>query len=736
MDMRNSPPGGATRSRLTLSADPVGTSDEIDLRALVGTLRRQASLIILTLILCTGLAVAYLASVTPLFRSTALVLVDPIERDLLAPDAQGALNQSAANSRVESEVEILRSDGVALTVVRDERLVSDPEFGPQVGLRERIERAIGIDRDRVDDPQTLVRATLNRFQAATSVRRRGLTYIIEVSISSASPERAAELTNALAESYIAQQLDSKIASALAARDILQNQLVTAERELSSSERALDDFIREQVVLRGNIGSGGDLTLLLSSLEVDEASRLQAEVALSQTQDALRNSDWATLVAGLESEALSELERQRAGIERRLGNVVEDSAVEQDLRAELQALETEIEEQAARELQGLQAQVSALNSREAAARQELREAFVGEQLPPELLTQVFSIQQDAAIARTQYQNLLARLNDVETRAGLQVADSRIVSPALIPNQPYFPNTRLVLALAAVLGLGLGVFLAFVREFAIGGFASPEQLQSSTRMRVATSIPLKQTTGEGQLTPADLVVDDPLSSFSEALRRLRASIDIALSSRGGVRRADEGEGKVVLVTSSVPGEGKTTTALALSRTYAMAGKKVLLIDADLRKPSLHKVTGIVPAHGLSEFLKNPAAFQNLKDVGGFDPLTEHMLLLGKSNSAAPTDSLLTSGNFDLILKEARHRYDVIVLDTPPILPVVDVRYLAPHADVVAVVVKFAATSQGDVRLAVTNLRDACQEECLTLAVLSQRTGGKSESYQYDYAYGKHD
>jgi polysaccharide biosynthesis transport protein len=709
-------------------------NDEFDLNGVFETLRRQFALIVLTIALCGGLTLVYLVSVTPIYSSSALIMVDPVQKDLLAPEPRDSANQGTANARVESEAEILKSDAVALSVVRKANLLVDREFGPRVSVREKIERIFGIERYRAATSQGLLRETVDRLKEATEVRRRGLTYLIQVSVSSEVPERSAELTNTLAETYIAQQLEAKVGNALAARDILRAQIAASRAELALSETALDAFIRDSAGRIEQETGRTELSSIVKSLERIEGNRLRAEVRLRQTQEDISNRNWAGLVAGLEDDALLSLERQRAEIEERLGRVAAESGNAAELKDELADLERQIEERAADGIGTLQGQIARLSANEEASRRQLRDTLVSGQLPPDILTEIFSIQQGATISRNQYQNLVARLNDVETRAGVQMADSRIVSPALVPIDPTFPNSKLVAVLGLAFGTGLGILFAFLREYVIGGFTSAEQLQAIAQAPVASTIPASSNSGSSDyLSPADAITREPLSLFAESVRRLRASIDqTSTVSWNGDSKTDIG-GKVILVASSVPEEGKTTTSLALARTYALAGKSVLLIDADLRRPTLHAMVGITPESGFSEYLENRGPYGKLKDYFWTDPETDVKLILGKSRSAAPTDRLLSSSVFEQVISKERRNYDVIIIDTSPLLPVVDGRYVAPLADAVVMLVRWASTSQSDVKTSLASLRASMMEGTPLLMVLTQRTEGRKNSYHYEYTYG---
>ncbi|WP_413720856.1 GumC family protein [Silicimonas sp. MF1-12-2] len=704
--------------------------DDLGLRGLLETLRRQYLLIAFTILLCVSLAVAYLAAVTPIYSSSALIMVDPFQRDLLETDPGSSVSQGTANARVESEVEILRSDAIALTVVDEQDLISDPEFGPQVGLREKIERALGIERSRTVSPENLVRNTVSKLKSATEVRRRGLTYLIEVSVSSKDSERSAELTNALAESSIAEQLSAKIQRTLAARDVLQVQMRESQAALARSETALDDFIRDNFRRIEEQTGRGDLSGTLAMIEQAEDTRLQTEIQLREFQQELENRNWENLVAGLEDDALRELADQRAGIEARLGRVVSGSQAEIDLQAELAALDRRLEEQAAEQIGSLQAQLATVGAEEESYREQLRDTLFSGQLPADILTEVFAIQQNAAIARTQYQNLVVLLNNLETSAGVQVADSRIVSPALVPTSPSSPNTRLVMVMALFFGAALGVFFAFLREFFIGGFSSTEQLQAAAQAPVATAIPLVGT--RNLRSPSDLVSAEPLSHYSEAMRRLRASIDRSLQTKSTVDPTELVRSKVILVASASPKEGKSTTALSLARTYALAGKKTLLFDADLRRPTLHTLVGTEPQKGIIDYLESNEKYGKLKEYFWEDSESGLTMVLGKSRSAVPTDRLLSSQGFEQTISTAKQHFDVIVIDTSPLLPVVDCRYILPLADAVLMLVRWSSTSQSELQVALSSIRSSAPDDAPLLLALSQKPESRRERKRY-YYYG---
>jgi capsular exopolysaccharide synthesis family protein len=286
--------------------------------------------------------------------------------------------------------------------------------------------------------------------------------------------------------------------------------------------------------------------------------------------------------------------------------------------------------------------------------------------------------------------------------------------------------LILPLSALAALCLAVGLAFLYENVIGGFSSEEQAESVLRVKVASSLPRLKTGRPDQTSFAELMVNAPISVFSESVRRVRASVDRAAKT-GTVL----GQGIVVMVSSTAPDEGKTTAALALARSYALSGKSTLLIDCDLRKPSVHRQLGIEPSVGFLDYLTAEAGDAiNIQTITAKDPLSPATVIAGAHRSSLPTDQLIASTAFVQLINAARRSFDIVVLDTPPIGPVVDSLYIAQHADVIVFVVRYASTPQTEARKALASLGAAKSHGAEILAVLNQQD---SSSPSYSKRYG---
>lgn len=339
--------------------------------------------------------------------------------------------------------------------------------------------------------------------------------------------------------------------------------------------------------------------------------------------------------------------------------------------------------------------------------------VGAELPGAQSEALADLRQGLDIAAGHYQSLLARGAELAVGAEVQLADSRIVSPALVPATPSAPDRGAIVLVAALAGLMAGVGLAFVNDNFVGGFTSPAQLASVGGRPVLADLPA-QRGGDDRV--ADAVVVAPLSPYAEAVRRMRAGIDQALR-RARPEQAGEGAGAVIMVTSTQAGEGKTATALALGRTYALSGKKTLVIDGDLRDPQLHALLGLGPEAGLLDYLSQGRGAEALASILVTDPASAMSVIVGARPSDIPTDQLLAGADFGRLVAAARDNFDIVILDTPAIGPLVDGLHLAAVADAVVLVVKWSATAQSAVRDALERIGEASRPATPVLTVLNR-------------------
>jgi capsular exopolysaccharide synthesis family protein len=701
-------------------------ADGQDLKTIVDLLRRRAGLILLVAVLVLGVAGLAVFALKPVYSATALVLVDPSKKNLLDPSAQSG-GSGSDSLRVDSEVELVKSETTLLAVAEELSLASDPEFGPRLGLLDTILNLLRLAQPQPPGEREARGAVLSNLRDSVSVQRRGVTFLIAVTARSQRPEIAATIANAVARTYIAQQLSAKMASTLASAELVKQRAAEATATLAESERALDTFIDQNIV---RIAGRLDLQQLRDEIATLEAARTRSSAGVERLGSNLERRDWASVAATLGSEAAASLERQRLELLGDAARAAEGSQTAIDLRASLAAVEAQLREAADKSVAALHEEVAAAQVRLSDLRPKLRSSFLQSDLPPEVLAGIYQLQQTSEIARTQYLALLTRQNDLDTQVYLQIADSRLVAEATPPDVPSFPRPDLVLLLAAIAGLGIGVAVAFLVEHFVGGLTSAAQAQSVLKSPLVSVVPRQRRpkVSDGVApTLVDSLVLTPLSPFPEAIRRIRLGLDQAVRHR---QQRAAGDGAVIMVTSAAPGEGKTTVALSLARAYALAGMSTLLIDCDLRNPGIHKLLGIEPSEGLFEYLTLSTDASALKSILALDQGSGARIIVGSRRSDIATDQLVAGKTFARLIAAARENFDVVVLDTPPIGPVVDGLYLAGLTDAIAFVVKFSSTPQQEVRTAMASLLRAKSDGVPIVTILNQQTSHLA-SYRGKYA-----
>ena len=690
----------------------------VDVRGILGMLRRRLWLIVITTLVVVGVAGGITATLKKVYSASALVLFDPSSKDLLADSAQ--MPNWSDTARVDSEVELARSDATISRVVEAYGLVKDDEFGVQISLWDKLLAFFRIAEPTMPSADALVKSVTDQVSKAVSVRRNGLTYVMAFQATTQSPEKSAMLANALAETYIRMQLEGKIASVQTAYDVVTARIASAQTALEGSERAFDGFIDSNLDAIATATGSTKLADIRRQLSASVASADQMRSTVTRASAALDRGDWTTVSNALASDAVQQYELRRQELEKSLAGAAEGSLGVVDLRAELAKVQQQLATEARQAVAGLQNGIAEAQARSTDLRTELRTTVQNSDLPAGLRTDLYRLLREGEIAKSQYDALLANQKDFDARTALQVPDSRIASPAVSPSDASFPNVRVILALAAAMGLGLGLALAFSLENFVGGFTDERQLEAVSGAKVVAAIPRLRPlrVNEQEATVSSYVPHAPLSVFAETVRRARIGIDQALRRNRGTSPENCA---VVMVASSPPRERKTTLAPSLARTYAPSGVPTLLIDCDLRKPGVHQQLGIAPSSGLLDYLAKGSDAPELTSIMVADDESGAQVIPGSRRSDIPTDQLLASASFARLVKAAQRSFDIVILDTAPVGPVVDSLYIAPLADVVAFVVRWAATPQQDVKEAMQALSDAKSPGSELVAILSQQRSG---------------
>lgn len=312
--------------------------------------------------------------------------------------------------------------------------------------------------------------------------------------------------------------------------------------------------------------------------------------------------------------------------------------------------------------------------------------------PQIASTVHSLD----LARDQYQRLLRRSAELEEQAQLQLPDARLVAPASPPSDAGFPDIRTTLAIAALLGLAVALALAFTFDGLASGVRSTDELAEAIGVPAAVAMPRLHASRFDGTSHADQVVTAPLSAFSEGMRTLQVNLQRNLASGVG--------GQVVFVLSPGDGEGKTTTALGLARAFDAAGRRVLLLDADVRSAALHRHVDVPLAGGFEQVLAGDVDIRQLASMVRKDPLSKLSVLVNSDRSVVPAEVLFGSPTFANVLRGVRASYDITIVDMPSLHWSAEAAYILPHADAVVLVASWGRTERAKLREALVAIRQA--------------------------------
>jgi capsular exopolysaccharide synthesis family protein len=650
------------------------------------TIRRRWLVLLVVATMVMVAAVALVSLMTPQYVATAKVRLDPA-RDPLAKDAQQTRAELAPEA-IETELTAVRSTDLARAVVKEKGLMANPNF---VGaLNKSPAGALANSETR---QVAVAKAVLDHLE----VEREKLTYVIGVSFRSTDPIEAAELANAFAEGYIESRTSSKVSTAREQNAWFQQQLKQLGDEASIAEARAAEF-RARAGLVGSSGQNGGagsiidqqvapLTGTLANAE-SEAAASRSNLAAARSQVARGGLDAVGEV--LNSAVIGDLRRQRAEVLRNKSEVEarygERHPESLRVRDQLSEIDSQIEAAARRVIQSLAASSDAAQARVTSLRGTLSRLEAERESSVRSAAAAESLESEAAAKRALYDKMSQLSLDSMQAASIAIAQAEIVERAQPPSRPSSPNKPLLYALAFVIALAAGGGTVAAQEVLRGGLRSVEELEAKIGLPVLAVIPKVPKSAN----PADLMLDRPTSMFAESFRIARTAI-LGARAEGGI--------KVIAITSALPGEGKTTSAVAFARTLAIANARTLLLECDVRRAAVRQIVkGGVPKVGLVELLHGEAGLDEVIQRGDVANL-DQILVVSPYFSG---ENLFGEGRMEKLLEVLRDRYEYIILDLPPLMGLADGRFLAVFADVTALVVKWNSTPVSAVTSAVSWLR----------------------------------
>ncbi len=698
------------------AGDDHTSSSPLDLKALVGIVYRRFWLI-LTGFLATFGIIAYITfTQTPLYTAQTVVQLDTEERNVIDLGAIFS-GLGGATAAIDTEVMVIGSKSLLTRVADQQKLVEDPEFNPSLrpqkpGLFSPVKgflRSLTGAKSKADPLAVLTaeqKATaqldtaVNILRGKVAVARVGTTYLITVDVVSESPETAARLADEIAQQYRVQQLEEKFEATRKATEWLSERVSGLREEVEEKERRVENYRAESGLLAAQGATLTEqqiayLTTQKATLQVDlDRARARSE-SLRRQMASGAGADGISEVLG--SQVISDLKAQRAVINRRVAELEtklgpqhpelisarnEAADIDRQINAEVQRIAGNIDN----ELRVAQSQISSIQGEISRSTGQLR----GNN---QALVRLRELERDADTSRILLEEFLTRSKQTGEQDALITADANILSKASVPNAPSSPKTMLNLIIGILLGAIVGGGLALLTEMFDMKVSSTEDVERKLGATPIGSVPLIRTAsflGLTQTNPADFLVENPLSAFAESIRYLRAAI--AFSDL-------DSETKTVAICSSLPDEGKTSLTLALGRMSAMSGSRTLVIDGDFRRRQLTETAGLKPDIGFVEHLFGAG---QLSEAIVKDRKTMLDILPLSQNGHTPHDVFGTRA-FDDLLERLRSMYDLIFIDTGPLLLMAEARVVAGKADKTILVVRWRHSSRSAARQSLALLRN---------------------------------
>jgi exopolysaccharide transport family protein len=673
----------------------------VDLREMARILRRRWRSVALGPLFLLALAIAYLSVASTLYTATSTVLVDPRRANVVETNQSVLSNFGTDDATIESQALLIQSVAILQRVIDKLKLTEDPEFIPTPGLLDPIKQLFRSSTPVVGvSPEDAARArSVDILQRHMKVTRQGTTFLVDIYVSAKSPRTAATIANAIADAYFEEQVRAKFDATRIAATWLNGQIDALKTRVLSSEQSVEDFraTNNLAVSQGVTVNDQQITDLNNKLIAARVQTAEARAKFDQVQQLGKSGgDAGGLNAAITSDTVAKLRTQYADIAKTGADLSSKYGPRHPLvaniRAQLQDTQRLINEEIARIVASTRHDFEIAQSREASLQQSFDKLQGVSSDSGQAQVRLHQLQREAEANRTLYEAYLARSKETTAQESLEMPDSRIVTKAGIPIQPSSPKSMLIIGLALTLGLGAGTVLAFLAEYLDGRVKTLEQAEEICGVPALAALPLigaRELAGRAKrgrhelasydsrtvrLLPPSLqpplmryAIDEPGTFFAEAIRAVRLAIQRTLRVQPI---------KVILVASSLDSEGKTTLAVNLALSFATLGMKTLLIDGDLRNPGLTRALC-------------PHADAGLLQVASREATLESAILMDRATglSVLPSPAvqdvdaiteLMFSERMAELLDQLRQHYDLIIVDSPPLIPLVDGRALAELAD----------------------------------------------------------
>lgn len=718
--------------------NPQGGDDEIDLLAYWRMLVKRRWLIIGILAAVVAIALVRTLLTPPTYRATVVMQIDSESVQVMQVQGITPIQGGWDPDFNQTQYELLQSRSLAERVAQDLRLADSNIFeqlkppswtqrlgellNPDSRIREQPlapkvamdaeQGSVGSDAPNRGDALRKLRSATALVQGGVSIDPIRNSRLVRVSYDSMLPAFSARVANALADGFIASSMDRQFGTSSYARKYLEDQLALLKSQLEQSERSLVSFAQKENIVPNQDGTslvGQNLADLNASLAKAQEQRIRAE---SRWQEASKVTGSALPADMLADSILRTLQQQRATLQGQYQQKLQTFKPEYPEMLSLKGQIDESTKQIENELKNIRASVKA--EYDAALGQEkLLESQLDELRTKTLDADRSSIQynilkRDVDTNRQLYNALLQRYKEVGMAGGAKQSNISIIDRAEVPMTRFAPSLSRNLMLAFLLGAMLGVMVALLLEYLDDSLKTPQDIEHHLKLPVLGIVPKLS-----RQTPRE-ALNDPRSAFSESYRSVRTALQFS---------TERGVPKVLLITSPAPSEGKSTSALTLAQNFAQLGKRVLLIEGDLRNPSLAKAMGLIDKDGLSSVLSGAKTFANA--VTTTDDKKIDVILSGPL-PPSPTE-LLAGARLVSLLLIAAQKYDQVIIDGPPVLGIADAPILANAAGGTLLIVRSGSSRISSAQAAIKRLRAT---RARLIGCLLTQYDAKASGYGYEY------
>ena len=658
------------------------------------TYRRHLALFVLVAGAIMLAVAAYTLLQTPRYTATATLVIAPRPAEI-GSDRTTALSDPAADSSVDTQVELLKSRTLATRVV-DRLMLTEPtrfdDLMRNPSIRDRV--AILAARPVAVAASARRDAAIERLQQGLDVHRTAQTFALNLSFVHHDPQLVADIVNTYAREFVAQSTVVKREGSDASITLLRGQLAGARREVEAADNALGRYkvAHNLMSVQGGTIAEQQLSSLDGQVALARAGEAEASARLQTARQQLaRGSSGDDLGEALGSPVIQQLRSQRAVLSAQVADLdglygpkYPPLAAAQRQVAEI---DTQIQGEITRTIANLEAQrdVAARRTGSLASSAGGARAQVVSNSVASIALGALQLRSDTA--HQIYAQILNRLNEIGAQAATTQSDARVASLAAVPTRPTSPNMPINLLVGALLATAIGLGVVFLKQGTDRGIRTLEDVEGRLQLPYLAGLPTLGSAVRhvGGSDPISALVDHSGSAYAEGYRNLAASV---------LQAAGSGKVRTIALTSALPNEGKTTASIGLARIVAMSGVSTVLVDADMRRPSIANALGLRPTVGLQQVLEGDATL----DEALLPDVDSSLTILPMLRAGLAASHALGNGSFDALIEDLKARFDVVIFDASPVLPVVDGRLVAKKVDSTILLVRWRKTSDAAVEMAI--------------------------------------